>query len=60
MKPGVEVGEKARPLLKDNGIVDNAAEPIRIHGRAWQPADYEENFFGGMRAKDAIRVVETQ
>ena len=52
----MEVREEARPVLKDNGIVDNAAEPIWIHGRAYQPADFEENFFGGLPAKEAIRL----
>ena len=47
-RPGVEVQGQARPILKDHGIVDNAAEPVWIHGRAWQPADYEENFYGGL------------
>jgi parallel beta-helix repeat protein len=56
-KPGVEVREKAHPLLRDNGIVDNGAEPIWIHGRAYQPADFEENFFGGLSAKKAIRLI---
>ena len=56
-KPGVEVLDQAHPLLKDNGIVDNGAEPIRIHGRAYQPAVYEENFFGGLPAKKAIRLI---
>jgi PPM family protein phosphatase len=57
-KPGVEVREKAHPLLKDNAIVDNGAEPIWIHGRAYQPADFEENFFGGLKAKKAIRLID--
>ena len=56
-KPGVEVQEKAHPLLKNNGIIDNGAEPIWIHGRAYQPADFEENFFGGLPAKKAIRLI---
>ena len=56
-KPGVESEEGARPVLKDNGIVDNAAEPIWIHGRAFQPADFEENFFGGLPAREAIRLI---
>ncbi len=56
-RPGVEVLDKAHPLLKDNGIVDNGAEPIWIHGRAYQPADFEENFFGGLAAKKAIRLI---
>jgi parallel beta-helix repeat protein len=56
-RPGVEVMEKAHPLLKDNGIVDNGAEPIWIHGRSYQPADFEENFFGGLPAKKAIRLI---
>ncbi len=57
-KPGVEVLGRAHPVLKDNAIVDNAAEPVWIHGRAWQPADFEENFFGGLSAKEAIRPIE--
>jgi PPM family protein phosphatase len=56
-KPGVEVREKAHPLLKNNGIIDNAAEPIWIHGRAYQPADFEENFFGSLPAKKAVRLI---
>jgi parallel beta-helix repeat protein len=56
-KPGVEVREKAHPLLKNNGIIDNGAEPIRIHGRTYQPADFEENFFGGLPARKAIALV---
>ncbi len=56
-KPGVEVRDAA-PVLKDNGIVDNATEPIRIYGRAYHPADYEENFFGGLTAKEAIRLMD--
>lgn len=56
-KPGVDVAEKAHPLLKNNFIGDNGAEPIWIHGRAYQPADYEENYFGALTAKQAIRLV---
>jgi hypothetical protein len=56
-RPGVEVLDKAHPLLKNNAIVDNGAEPIWIHGRAYQPADFEENFFGGLPAKKAIRLI---
>lgn len=58
-KPGIEVAEKAHPLLKNNGIVDNAAEAVWIHGRVFQPADYEENYFGGLPPKEAIRLIET-
>jgi len=57
-KPGVDVAEKANPVLKNNGIVDNAAEAIWIHARTWQPADYEENFFGDISPKDAIKLIE--
>jgi serine/threonine protein phosphatase PrpC len=56
-RPGVEVLDKGHPLLKNNGIVDNGAEPIWIHGRAYQPADFEENYFGGLPAKKAIRLI---
>jgi serine/threonine protein phosphatase PrpC len=57
-KPGVEVHQPSHPVLKDNAIVDNAAEPVWIHGRAWLPADYEENFFGGLAPKRALRLIE--
>lgn len=57
-KPGVEVLAPARPVLKDNAIVDNASDAIRIQGSGWQPADYEENFFGGIAAKRAIQLSE--
>ncbi len=57
-KPGVEVMEKAHPLLKDNGIVDNGAEPVWVHGRTYRAADFEENFFGGLPAKKAIRLLD--
>ncbi len=57
-KPGVEVLAGAHPLFKDNAIVNNAAEPVWIHGRAYQAGDFEENFFGGLSAKKAIRLIE--
>ncbi|MGA2715749.1 MAG: protein phosphatase 2C domain-containing protein [Bryobacteraceae bacterium] len=57
-KPGVEVLDRGHPVLKDNAIVDNGAEPVWIHGRGYQPADIEENFFGGLPAKKAIRLIE--
>jgi parallel beta-helix repeat protein len=57
-KPGVEVQDGARPVLKDNSIVDNAAEPIWIHGHTWQAADFQENFFGGLPLKKAVRLVD--
>jgi PPM family protein phosphatase len=56
-KPGVEVLARAHPLFKDNAIVNNAAEPVWIHGNAYQAADFEENFFGGLSAKKAIRLI---
>jgi serine/threonine protein phosphatase PrpC len=59
-KPGVEALDGAHPLLKDNGVVDNGAEPIWIHGQAYQPADFEENFFGGIPAKKAIRLISAE
>lgn len=58
MKPGVEVLERAHPLLKDNAIVNNGADPVWIHGHGYQPADYEENFFGATPAKRAIRLID--
>ena len=59
-KPGVEVMEKAHPALRNNFIGNNAAEPIWIHGRIYQPADYEENYFGALDVKEAIRVVDNE
>jgi serine/threonine protein phosphatase PrpC len=58
--PGVEVLDKARPLLKNNFIGDNGAEPIWIHGRVYQPADFEENFFGALPAKKAILLIDAE
>jgi parallel beta-helix repeat protein len=57
-KPGIEVLDQARPLLKDNTIVDNAAEPVWVHGHGGQPSTYQENFFGGLPVKKAIRLVD--
>lgn len=57
-RPGVEVGETARPVLKDNAIVNNASEPVWIHGRAFQPADFMENYFGELTEKQAIRLID--
>jgi serine/threonine protein phosphatase PrpC len=57
-KPGVEVAESARPVLKDNAIVNNASDPVWIHGRAYQPADFEQNFFGDLTPKGALRLID--
>jgi PPM family protein phosphatase len=58
-KPGVEVGESARPVLKDNAIVNNGAEPIWVHGHiSPAAADFEENFFGEMTPKRAVRLID--
>jgi parallel beta-helix repeat protein len=69
-QPGVEVMAKARPVLRDNAIVDNGAEAIWIHGPTYQAAAFEENFFGAAHsdsgraggvptaAKKAIRLVD--
>jgi serine/threonine protein phosphatase PrpC len=59
-KPGVEVHDPAAPVLKDNGIVDNASEPVLIYGHFYQPADFEENFFGGLSVKAAIKLVDDE
>jgi serine/threonine protein phosphatase PrpC len=59
-KPGVEVLDDAHPVLKNNGIIDNGAEPVWIHGRAYQAADFEDNFFGGMTVKKAIRLIDPE
>jgi len=58
LRPGIEVRDRANPVLKDNGIVDNAAEPVWIHSRTYTPADYHENFFGGIPPGKAIRLLE--
>jgi serine/threonine protein phosphatase PrpC len=57
-KPGVEVGESARPVLKDNAIVNNGAEPIWVHGHILQAADFEENFFGELPVKRGVRLID--
>ncbi len=57
-KPGIEVLERAHPVLKDNAIVNNGAEPVWVHGRIYTPGDYEENFFGPVPAKKAIRFID--
>jgi serine/threonine protein phosphatase PrpC len=54
--PGVEVYAEAHPVLRDNGIVDNAAEPIRLHGAKSQRADYAANFFGAVDVEDAVLI----
>ena len=56
-KPGIEVADRRRPVLKDNGIVNNASEPVWIHGRAYQPADFEENFFGALTPNGIVGLV---
>ncbi len=58
LRPGVEVRDQGHPILKDNGIVDNAAEPVWIHSRTYPAPDYEENFFGGLAPKKAIRLLD--
>jgi parallel beta-helix repeat protein len=57
-KPGINVAEGAHPLLRNNGIVDNAAEAVWVHGRTFEAADYEQNFFGALPAKKAVRLVD--
>ena len=58
LRPGVEVRDQANPILKDNAIIDNAAEPVWIHSRTYQAEKLDENFFGGLPAKKAIRLLE--
>ncbi len=58
LRPGVEVRDQGQPVLKDNGIIDNAAEAIWIHSRTYHAPSYEENFFGGLSPKKAIRLLE--
>ena len=50
--------ERAHPVLKDNAIVNNGAEPVWVHGHVYTLGDYEENFFGPLLAKKAIRFVD--
>jgi len=59
-QPGIEVQDRAHPVLKDNAIVDNGAEPVWVRGSEYRPADFEENFFGGMPAKKAIRLIDVE
>lgn len=59
-RPGVEVLDKGHPLLRNNGIIDNGAEPIWIHGRDYKSADFEENFFGALPVKKAIRLIDAE
>ena len=42
-KPGIDVGPAAKPILRDNAVFDNGAEPIWIDS---QP-EHTGNFFGG-------------
>lgn len=57
-KPGVDVHSPAHPVLKDNGIVDNAAEAVWVHAATYTPADFAENFFGKLAPAKAIRLVD--
>ncbi|MCU1329127.1 MAG: hypothetical protein JWN34_4497, partial [Bryobacterales bacterium] len=57
-RPGVEVRDLARPVLKDNGIIDNAAEPVWIHSRTYAEPNFKENFFGGVPAAKAVRLLD--
>jgi PPM family protein phosphatase len=59
-KPGIEVLDRAHPVLKDNAIVNNGAEPVWVHGHIYTLGDYEENFFGPVPAKKAIRFVDAE
>jgi hypothetical protein len=43
--------------LKNNGIVDNAAEAVWVHATTYVPADFVENFFGKLSPAQAIRLV---
>lgn len=52
---GVEVLDTAHPVLRNNGVVDNQADAVVVHG-PYRPADFEENFFGGRKASQAIRL----
>jgi parallel beta-helix repeat protein len=56
-KPGVEVRDAARPILKDNAIINNAADGIWIQGNGSQPADFEENFFADIPGKRPIQLI---
>lgn len=58
LRPGVEVRDQANPILKDNAIINNAAEPVWVHSRTYQAEKLDENFFGGLPAKKAIRLLE--
>jgi PPM family protein phosphatase len=57
-KPGVEVLERGHPVLKNNAIVNNGADPVWVHGHVVSAGDYDENFFGPLAAGAAIRFVD--
>ena len=59
LKPGVEVREQAKPVLKDNAIVNNGAEAVWVTGGHYNLRDFEENYFGPVAAKKAIREMES-
>ena len=46
------------PYFKDNAFANNGAEPVWVLGRIYTPGDYEENFFGPLPAKKAIRFID--
>ncbi len=54
-RPGIAVTQRARPVLKDNAIVNNAAEPVWVDAPGYDAQDFEENFFGGLTGRKAIR-----
>ncbi len=57
-KPGIEVHDPAKPQFTDNAIIQNAADPVWVFGRAWQPASYEENFYGNAAVKH-VRLIDS-
>jgi parallel beta-helix repeat protein len=61
MKPGIEVLDRARPTIKNNGIIDNGAESVWLFGHTLKAVNFEENFFGAAPPRQAIKeVAETQ
>ena len=58
LKPGIEVREQAKPVLKDNAVVNNGAEAVWVIGGRYNLRDFEENYFGPLAVKKAIREMD--
>lgn len=59
-RPGVDVRQQAKPVLKDNAIVDNGGEPVWVEAQDYDARDFEENFYGGLAGKKAVKTTEAK